>query len=443
MSVERVAVAFGGDGAGEDVLSWGQRDVWVAIKGFGSSMAVGGSVPLRAGTTIEDVASEACYLMSRYQVLRTRLRITEDGSPRQVVSGAGRIDLDVVDTCGADPRMVAAATGERLKAAPFDHTQDWPVRVAVVRHGAALTHKVFVVSHFAVDGFSFEVMARELARRRTSPVRGLQPLEQARWQSSPAGRRQNAAAQRHWESALTSMPLPWPTGSSDRSSPRHWEGYFQSPAMLLAAQSIAARTCGSVSTILMTALAVAVVRTGGVNPVAVRPVSNNRFRPDLAQVVGPVSQAGLCLMDVAGISFEEAVARTHKASIAAHWYSYYDTDEKDDLVERIRAERGSEYYVDCFFNDRRVLTRDYLPDPPPDARRILGAVPERELRWTGSKDTRSSRFFVQVEDVAETALLNLFVDTHYLSRADAEALMIEMETAAVEAAVDVKAPTGV
>ena len=50
---------------------------------------------------------------------------------------------------------------------------------------------------------------------------------------------------------------------------------------------------------------------------------------------------------------------------------------------------------------------------------------------------------VHVDDVGDAVRAIIFMDTHVVSPADGEALLRGMETAAVEAALDPGAPTGV
>ena len=43
---DRIPVAFEGPGAGVGGLTWGQRKVWALMRAAGSSMKIGGVVPL-------------------------------------------------------------------------------------------------------------------------------------------------------------------------------------------------------------------------------------------------------------------------------------------------------------------------------------------------------------------------------------------------------------
>src|ERR1043165_3641684 len=112
----QISVAFEGAGAGEAPLSWGQQDIWASMGRFVEQLPLGGVTPLPAGTTVEDVAGELRDLMSRYQVLRTRLRFAEDGSPRQVVAAAGTTVLEVADD------EDAAGMLARYRREPVDFT---------------------------------------------------------------------------------------------------------------------------------------------------------------------------------------------------------------------------------------------------------------------------------------------------------------------------------
>src|SRR5688500_1095174 len=101
--ISQSMVAFSGDGAGEGPLSWGQKDMWLSMLRYGHAMPVGGIKPLAPENTIEEIADELRYLMSRYQVMRTRLRFEPDGTARQVVSAAGEIALEIIEVGDGDP----------------------------------------------------------------------------------------------------------------------------------------------------------------------------------------------------------------------------------------------------------------------------------------------------------------------------------------------------
>jgi hypothetical protein len=58
------------------------------------------------------------------------------------------------------------------------------------------------------------------------------------------------------------------------------------------------------------------------------------------------------------------------------------------------------------------------------------------LRWTIRQDDPFERLFVHIDDVPDTMQITVFMDTHFVSPADAEAFLHGMEEVAVEAALD-------
>lgn len=437
---DRVVVGFGGDGAGAAELSWGQMDIWQAMVRQESWLPNGVWLPLPAGTTVEELAGRLRYVMSRYPTARTRLSFALDGTPRQVVSAAGEIALEVVDAGDGDPEQVADALRLRYQHTAYDFTADWPIRMGAVRKHGALTHLVIVMCHLVADGAGALVLFEELDARSAAPVPAAQPLEQARWQSSPAGRKQNTAALRHWESVLRAMPPRQFPDSTDPRQPRHWRGEFVSYALGPALAAVRARTGAAAAPALLGLFAVALARVTGINPVAVRPMVHNRFRPGLDRVVCMLAQYGVCLLDVAGVSLAEAVDRAQRASLTSYKNAYYNPVELEGLVRRVVAERGGELELPCYFNDRTVLAK---PDASAPAVPLREAVAQGTFRWTTRQDTPFEPLIVHVDDVPGAVQATMFMDTHVISPADGEALLRGLEAAAVEAALDPAAPTAV
>jgi hypothetical protein len=440
---DRVVVAFSGDGAGTCELSWGQLDIWQAMIRQKSWIPNGVFIPLPAGTTVDSVADGLRYLMSRYPTARTRLLFGADGAPRQVISASGEIALEVVDAGDTDPELVADSVRLRYQDAPYDFATDWPVRMAAVRRHDVLTHLVVVMCHLVTDGVGARIMFEELDARTTEPVPVAQPLEQARWQASPAGQKHNTAALRHWEGILRSMPLRQFPDSTDRRQPRHWRGEFTSYALGPAIDAVSARTGAGAPTALLGLFSVALARVTGVNPVAVRPMVNNRFRPGLDRVVCMLAQYGLCLLDVVGIPLAEVIDRAGRAILATYKHAYYNPLDLDELVGRIVEERGADLQLPCYFNDRRAIVGSDEPVAALSARQLHEAAARGTFQWTTQQDTPFEPLIVHVDDIPGAVRLVVFMDTHVISPADAEALLRGIETAAVQAALDSATPAAV
>ncbi len=443
MMTHRVPVRFEGDGSGVEELSWGQRELWEAMRRQLSWMPMGYALPVPPGTTVDDAVAQLRFMMGRYQSMRTRVRRDPDGHDRQVVAASGQIDLEIVDTSdGEDPAAVAESVRQRFCDADHDFARDWPVRMAIVRHGGVPTHQVVILCHLVADGFGAMIIVREIedldlvhGRKPAPPVTALEPMAQARWEASPAGQREHAAVLRRWEGLLRTIPPRRFPGPADPREPRHWQARLDSPATLLGVRAIHARTTVDSSSILLALFAVAWARVSGADPVVIRVVSSNRFRRGMAETVSPITHTGLCAIDLGDITFDEAVARVHRRAMAAYRYAYYDPRELDALVARVAAERGEEIDLSCFFNDRRLATRDLTEAPPPDPAEVIAALGRSRLRWS-RQDKPVERLFATINDEPDTLDYELFADTHHVAPADLEACIRGMEALAVAAAFD-------
>jgi hypothetical protein len=444
--MKRITVAFKADppdGDAVDELSWGQREIWTAMVRQEWWLPIGYARAVPAGTTVEDLVAEVRFMMSRYPTLRTTLRHEPDGSPRQVVASSGEIDVEVVDAADdEDPERVADRVRQWYWDGEYDLVHGWPVWIGIVRHRGAPSHLVTVMTHLVLDAFGGMVMLDEVASRPAEPT-AMPPAEQVRWQSSPAGQRQNAAALRYWEKTLRTIPSRRFPHRHEPRSPRHWEGQFRSPAAQLALRVLAARTKVDASPLLLATWAIAMARVTGVNPVAVQVVVNNRFRPGLARSMSPLSQTGICSIDLAGLSVDDAVRLTARQAIAAYKHAYYNPSDVDSLVARLAEERGEEFDLACFFNDRRIDARDQDAGPPPTPEEVRAALPHTTFGWHRRRDTSFERMFTHVENVPDAMTITVAGDTHYMSPGDLEAVVRGMEAVAVEAALDPAASVGI
>lgn len=450
---ERVAVAFAGDGAGAAGLTWGQRMIWAMMVDYGWFW-IGTVVPQPPGRTVQDTADELRYMMSRFPALRTRLRFDAEGRPSQELSAEGEITFEVYECEGeADPYEVAAAVYKQYRTMPRDFVHEWPLRQAVVRRDGLATHVVTLACHLVTDGAGMLLLADETRARRTEPPRGMEQLELARWQDSPDGQRQSAAALTHVETVLRSVPpRPLPS-SADRREPRYWTGTLTSAAVGPAVQAIADRTRAGSSTVLLTLYAVALGRRELLNPAVVRPIVNNRFRPSLGKLVSNVVQSGICVLDVAGTTVDEAVGRARRVARSAYKEAYFDPDAEAALIDRLARERpdaprwSSQAWT--LFNDLRAARRR-SQTPAPSAASTADGAPDlfahSEFAWTAWRDEPLEPLYLTIHEVPQDTgltVLTVRADTWYVAPADGEGLLRDIENLAVAAATDPAVPTGV
>lgn len=429
-------VRFEGVGSGSDVLTWGQQEIWAPMELTGASITMGGVTRLPPGVTLVVVAAILRYVMSRHPSLRTRFELDSEGRPcRQVLSSSGEISLEIVDATG-DPAVTAEETLHRYRTTDFDHAHEWPVRMAVVRWQGELTHVVTVYSHLAIDAGGLDVLRADLAlngplaigavAEHPSPS-AMPPLEQARRQREPAGLRRSETALRYWESLLLSIP-PRRFHPAQEREPRYWAASYDSPAAMLAIRRIASRMGVDTGPVVLAAFAVALASVTDSHPSVMQVVVNNRFRPSLAQTVSPVNQTGLCVIDVAGVSFDEVVTRAFQSSVAAHKYAYYDAAARNALIARLGVD------VACFVNDRRRPTKS---EPVPDEAEVHEALSRGEFRWAHRQSRPTDRCFLDIDDRADTLACTLAVDTRYVSPEELETCLRRIESVVVRAAVTV------
>jgi len=448
---DTVIVRFEGAGSGVAELSWGQHEIWQVMADKGDSLPIGGVRALPPGQTVADVAAGLGFVMARHQSLRTRLRLVSGGLPRQVVHASGEIALEVVDAGDGDPAEAAAAVVAGYMTRSFDYERDWPVRMAVItRHGAA-THVAEIYCHLAMDGFGLAALRADLARYdlarsdRTgpepAPVTAMQPLEQARRQRSPAGRRAHDASMRHFERVAASAPDRQFSEQADKQQPRFWQVIYESRAGYLAARTLAARLGVSTSSVLLAACAAALSALTSTPSVAVSLVVNNRFRPGFADSVSTLAQSFPCLIEVGDARFDEVCVRAWRAALVAYKHAYYDLAGKDEVCRRIAAERGAEPALGVFFNDLRIRSRELAdsvsgdaaaPAEPPSLRAELA---RSTLTWGERNDVPADPLFLYINDVPDTLCYELWADSHFVSPPDMAALMRRIEAVLVDAAV--------
>lgn len=437
---DRVIVPFEGPGAGVGGLTWGQQKVWTLMRQAGTSLSMGGAVPVTDGRTIRDLASELGFFMCRYASMRARILSAADGGVTQVVSGSGVAVLGVLDVAdGDDPGPVASRLAAQWDATPFDHEREWPIRMAAVVARGVVSHVVVTISHVATDGAGIAVMLGELGERdrisgEPKNPAAVGPLQLAELQSTPSGRRQSEASLRHWERILRWIAPQRFGPYADRGEPRYRRAFFESRAVHMASKAVAARVGGTEASVLLAGYAVAVARLTGVDPAVIQVVISNRFRPGLADVSHPLSVNGLFTVDVAGASFDEVVSRTQRALAQCSKYAYYDPKALDELRARINRERGEVVELSCLFNDRRpTFGVSGQADPAPSREELEAARDESTLRWGEPFSSYLDKLMVQVAATEAAVELEVQVDTHHVSADDARALMLNIESLLVDA----------
>lgn len=455
-AMRQIPVEFAGSGAGTAPLTWGQKAIMQDMRETGWTHNISGAIPLDKGITVDEVAEQLRHFMNNYPALRMRLGFDAHGNVCQTVSNSGEVVLDVFDVADdVDPDQFAYDLWFSRLLAPFDCYEDWPMRMAVVRHRGTPLWRAWTLSHLAVDGTSVALLMADIGRtdmigRITGDPRTVGLLDLGRREQTAAVRQISDRAMRFWESRLRSIaPLTFgePTHPDGRLGKRYWHGRSHSRAAYLAMLAIAARTRTDTSRVLLAVIAIAIARVTGVNPLTAKVIVSNRFRPGFAEAIAPLVQNSLVTIDVAAATVDDVVARARQASLSAAKYAYYDPDQLDDLTARLDVERGYQAQVSCRINDRRMRTRRIADEAARHCgvtmKQIQDAMPDSFVVWDGTLEYLPEQAFITVEDNDETVYLQVIFDMACFTEAEVEAVLRGVEAVAVEAAFTAAAPTRV
>lgn len=457
---DKVVVPFAGEGSGTGELSWGQKTVWRGVLSRnGAPIWLIGIEEVPEGKTLDDIAGDFSFLIGRHQALRTRLIVHSDDWVEQVVDSSGEMLLDVVDAADdADPAEMASAAEKAYEDAPRDYATQGPVRATVIRHLGVPRYLVTCICHTSIDGFSLLTLRKDLSSRNpvtgqaAEPVTSMTPLEQAQWQASEAGQRRSRAVERYWEKVLRTIPPRRFRDPDEVAEPFYWQVTFSSRALFLAAQAVAARLGHDTSPVLLAGFACGMAKVSGINPTVPRVMVNNRFRPRLADCVGPLSQTCPCVIDVADATFDEAVSRAYSASLTAFKNAYFEPVRIREILTAAEEERGSYVDVNLLYNDRRSTGAQGEVGPSAGMGRgvtaplaskeeLQQALARTTVEWFSSEDPMDV-CHVHVVPAPDTIDVLILFDTHYISPADIEKVLRHMEAITVAAAHDPSVSTG-
>ncbi|OEJ93284.1 non-ribosomal peptide synthetase [Streptomyces thermolilacinus] len=305
-------------GAAVRTVSSAQRRLWFLdqlSRGSADSL-----LPLalrfRGALDIPALERALAGVVARHEVLRTRF-VTVGGEPVPQVDPPGAFAVRRVAAAGADDLFA------RELARPLDLAQEPPLRAVLAETGPDEHLLLVVVHHIAVDGWSWDILLREL----TAGYRGeevapppLQYADFARLQNERLSGPRTERLLGYWRDRLTgAAPLELPT---DRPRPRFWDGAgdvvrFDLPAGLVAGVDRLARSHRATRYMVMLAAYQALLaRYSGRTDIAVCTTLADRGDPRAADVIGPFVNTIVLRTDLAGDpSFTELLGRVRAGAL--------------------------------------------------------------------------------------------------------------------------------
>ncbi|MEW5925951.1 MAG: non-ribosomal peptide synthase/polyketide synthase [Gemmatimonadota bacterium] len=337
-------------------LSFAQQRLWVVDQLDPGSPAYNMPLALRLRGALDAAVLRACVgeLVRRHEALRTVFR-EHGGSPVQVVRPPAGVELPVLDLRGLpeearEGRARRLAEEEALR--PFDLARGPLLRGTLLRLGAEDHVLCFTMHHVVGDGWSTEIMVRELSalygafgRGEASPLPELpvQYADFAVWQREWLGGETLEAQVGFWRERLRGapplleVPLDRPrTLARDARAGSH--GFTLSPEVARRLRALSRREG---ATLFMTALAgwqALLARYAGQDDVVVGTPVAGRTRVETEGVVGFFVNMLALRADLGGEpTWTELLGRVREETLGA--YAHQDLPF-ERLVDELGVERS-------------------------------------------------------------------------------------------------------
>ncbi|HEX4963095.1 MAG TPA: non-ribosomal peptide synthase/polyketide synthase, partial [Thermoanaerobaculia bacterium] len=335
-------------------LSFAQERLWFLDQLQPGSSAYNMPIPLRLSGALDVLALRRVLteVMRRHEVLRTRF-VQSGGSPVQVVDPPPFVPLPVIDLQGlpseearSEALCLVAAEGKR----GFDLARGPLLRSLLMRLGAGEHVIVLNQHHIASDGWSLEVLVREVAALYPAFVAGeasplpelaIQYADFAVWQREWLRGEVLAREISYWHQSLSGLePLELPT---DRPRPpvqtsRGANRNFSVSEELAA--SLARLGRGQGATLFMAGLAVFAAllqRTADQDDIAIGTPVAGRNRAELEGMIGFFVNTLVLRVDGSGeLGFEELLDRVRETALGA--YTHQDLPF-EKVVEELQPQR--------------------------------------------------------------------------------------------------------
>jgi amino acid adenylation domain-containing protein len=334
---DRLAKLLAAKAAGEldYPLSWAQERMWflTQLESDGAYNLVSSS---RIGKALDPelLASSFTAIVQRHAALRTIFPIVA-GRPMQRVLTDVAVPVHTVDLASGDPSRVedeARELVERETTRPFDLATGPLLRVTLARLGESESLLIIAVHHIAIDGWSFDILLRELnttyralsfGAKPELPELEIQYPDWSRWQRRWLSEARMAGQLAYWKSILEGAPplLDWP---ADRPRParRSGQGAAHQTQLVDPLTSRLLDLGGEEQatpfmTVLAAYLAFLRLWTGETDLVVGTPVAN-RPRAELHDLIGLfLNTLALRVRCEEGVTFRRLLRRTRDATLGA------------------------------------------------------------------------------------------------------------------------------
>jgi amino acid adenylation domain-containing protein len=407
-------------------LSYAQERVWFMEQLAPGEAAYHIAVPLRVRGRLDVDALRAALagLTRRHESLRTRFRADPDGRPLAVIEDTVEVPLRVVD---APDEAAGQALVDRAVMEPFDLANGPLLRALLVRLGGD-DHVLLLSQHHIVsDGWSVDVMLRDLIalyQSDTLPPLPIQYGDFAHWEAQQLAGPEARRHLEYWTQRLTGVPpLELPLDFARPATQTYHGDFVEFRVDRGVTAGLAALSRDNGGTMFMTLLAayqVLLGRHAGQDDFAIGASVAGRSAPELENVVGMFINMLPLRSELSGDpTFTELLGRTRQGVLDAFAHA-------DVPFARVVHELGVPRDVSRspVFQAMFVL-QNYEMGRFEDAASTAGV----SFDWT-PMELRATRFDIELHlvEVASGLLGKLVYNTDLFSRSTVERLAARFTT---------------
>jgi amino acid adenylation domain-containing protein len=333
----------------------GQRRLWVLEQfgGLGSAY----NIPLNwgiRGNVNADALEQAIYaLMERHEILRTKIEVIE-GEPYQKIQSVKetgfsmqRVDLQHLP----DAEMKAKELSDQESTRPFDIMSSCMMRAMLITMEP--THHVLVltVHHIISDGWSVEIMGRELLEHYKLRLAGIadsmpplriQYKDYAEWQAKELSGENMEEHRRYWfgqfsgEIPVLEFPADFPR-PADKTYKGATAKVFRSRELAASLQKLARQHDSTMFILYQAALVTLLHRYTSQDDIIIGTPVAGREHPDLEDQLGfYVNTLAFRSRMTKDITFEQLLSQVKENTIEAFRHQVYPFDR---LVEELVTNR--------------------------------------------------------------------------------------------------------
>jgi amino acid adenylation domain-containing protein len=342
--------------------SFAQERLWFLdqFDGAGSSYLVPAVYSLSGLLDCDAMKRAFETLLLRHEILRTRIGVTSEGSPCQIIKEQSQSCLkfysliNSIDTTGLEFIVDVDGLIKELTGRPFNLSNDDLIRVALIEFSATEHKLVVVMHHIITDGWSMGIFKHELSMLYAAYCQGvespLSPLaiqysDYSVWQREYLQGEELEKQSSYWKQQLQQVPLLELPADRPRPPVQSYKGGWLSldiPLDLSSKLKDVGQSQGC--TFFMSLLAVFNVllhRYTRQNTLCIGTPIANRLQVEVEHLIGLFVNTLALRMDIDGTeTFTALLHQTKETTLSAYEYQLIPFEK---VVEVVQPERSQAY----------------------------------------------------------------------------------------------------